>query len=109
MEEPVSAFADDALGRHDAVGLVGAIQRREVSVVEVVDAAIARTERVADRLGAMACPDYDTARRLARDPHGGYFAGVRSQCLRQSFGRPRTLSPLHADSMPVASKRMIAS
>ena len=36
----VHAFADDALGKLDAVGLVAAIRARRVSIPEVVDAAI---------------------------------------------------------------------
>jgi amidase len=70
------AFTDDALGDRDAVGLVEALHAGEVSVPEVVDAAIARTEAVDQRLGAMAFRAYDEARLLARHPHGGYFAGV---------------------------------
>ena len=42
----VHAFGDDALGDLDAVGLVARIQSREVSIPEVVEAAIARAERV---------------------------------------------------------------
>ncbi|WP_139977702.1 amidase [Nocardioides litoris] len=71
-----SAVADDALGTHDTVGLVEAIQAREVGVVEVVEAAITRVQAVASRLGAMAYTAYDRARVEARDPRGGFFAGV---------------------------------
>ena len=72
----VHAFTDDALDDLDAVGIVEHLQAGKVSVTEVVEAAIARTESVADRLGAVAYRDYDRARREARDPRGGYFAGV---------------------------------
>jgi len=72
----VHAFTDDALGDLDAVGLVEHIQAGKVSVEEVIEAAIDRTERVADELGAVAYRDYDRARREARSPRGGYFAGV---------------------------------
>jgi amidase len=72
----VHAFGDDALGDLDAVGLVSRIQAREVAVTEVVAAAIARAERVAPLLGAVAHPAYDEARAQARAPRGGYFAGV---------------------------------
>jgi len=72
----VHAFTDDALGDLDAVGLVEHIQAGKVSVQEVIEAAIDRTERVADELGAVAYRDYDRARREAGSPRGGYFAGV---------------------------------
>jgi amidase len=72
----VHAFADDALGHHDAVGLVAEIRAGRVSIPEVVDAALARTAAVNDRLNAVAYDDAAGARRRAADPHGGYFAGV---------------------------------
>ncbi|MCH1865217.1 amidase [Nocardioides sp. CFH 31398] len=79
MNDPapvVHAGRDDALGAHDAVGLAGEIAAGRVSVPEVVEAAIARSEDAAARLGGIAHPAYDEARRLARDPAGGFFAGV---------------------------------
>src|SRR6476646_7283045 len=72
----VHAFADDALGDLDAVGLVARIQDREVSVGEVVDAAVTRVERVDPHLGAVAHAAFEEAREAARDPRGGFFAGV---------------------------------
>ncbi|WP_232680641.1 amidase [Nocardioides sp. R-C-SC26] len=72
----VTARRDDALGEHDAVGLVEAIQAGEVAIPEVVEAAISRVEEVDPALGAMAYRAFDGARREARTPRGGYFAGV---------------------------------
>jgi amidase len=72
----VHAFADDALGAHDAVGLVEALHSRAVSVREVVEAAIARVERVDPDLNAVAFTAFDRARSEARSPRGGFFAGV---------------------------------
>ena len=72
----VHAFSDDALGDLDAVGLASALQARRVSVPEVVEAAIARTEAVDGALGAVAYAAYDEARAQARQPRGGFFAGV---------------------------------
>ncbi len=72
----VHAFGDDALGDLDAVGLVEALHAGEVSVREVVDAAIARVQQVNPQLNGMAFTAYDRARAEARDPRGGYFAGV---------------------------------
>lgn len=72
----VHAFGDDALGDLDAVGLVEALHAGRVSVREAVDAAIARTEAVDPALGAVAYVAFDRARAEARDPRGGFFAGV---------------------------------
>ena len=52
----VHAFGDDALGDLDAVGLVSRDPGRGSRVPEVVEAAIARVERVDPRLGAVAQP-----------------------------------------------------
>lgn len=72
----IHAFRDDALGELDAVGVVEALRAGRVSAPEVVEAAIARTELVAGPLGAMAHRAYERARTQARDPRGGFFAGV---------------------------------
>ena len=72
----VHAFTDDALGHHDAVGLTEELPRARCRIPEVVEAAIARTEAVNDRLNAVAYADFDGARERAADPHGGFFAGV---------------------------------
>ncbi|AGB22703.1 amidase, Asp-tRNAAsn/Glu-tRNAGln amidotransferase A subunit [Mycobacterium sp. JS623] len=74
------AFGDDALGDHDAVGLVEKLGAGEVSPRELVEAAIARTEVVNPRLNGLAFEAYDRARARAdaRRPYGGYFDGVPS-------------------------------
>ncbi|WP_121253371.1 amidase [Nocardioides ferulae] len=72
----VHAFADDALGDLDAVGLVEALHAGRVSIPEVVEAAIARAERVDPQLNAIAYRCFDHARVEARAPRDGYFAGV---------------------------------
>ncbi len=74
----VHAFTDDALGALDAVGLVEALHAGKVGVPEVVDAAIARVEQVNPDLNAMAHTCFGRARREARVPRAGYFAGVPS-------------------------------
>lgn len=77
MTTRVHAFsADDALGHLDAVGIAEALVAGTVSIPEVVDAAIARTEAVDGRLNAVAYADFDRARERAADPRGGFFAGV---------------------------------
>jgi amidase len=55
---------------------VAALHSGAVSVREVVEAAIARTERVNPQLNALAFRAFDRARSEARDPRGGFFAGV---------------------------------
>ncbi|HEY3527753.1 MAG TPA: amidase [Nocardioides sp.] len=72
----VHAYGDDALGDHDAVGLAEALGGRRVSISEVVEAAIARSERVAPRLNALATERFGQARAEAADPPGGFFAGI---------------------------------
>jgi amidase len=72
----VHAFTDDALGDHDAVGLVEELRAGRVSRAELVDAAIARTEKLEDVLDGLACDDFERARRRASGEGAGFFAGV---------------------------------
>ncbi|SEC36122.1 amidase [Nocardioides exalbidus] len=72
----VHAFTDDALADLDATGVVEALRAGRVSVGEVVDAAIARTQQVDGALGAVAHAAFDRARDEARRPRAGYFSGV---------------------------------
>jgi amidase len=72
----VHAYADDALGDLDAVGLAEAIRTGRRSIAEVVDAAIARTEHVSTELNALAVECFDRARAASTSPRGGFFAGV---------------------------------
>ena len=72
----VHAYTDDALGHLDAVGTVAALAAGEVSAVEVVQAAIARTEAVDAELGAVAWRAWERARAEAAAPRGGFFSGV---------------------------------
>lgn len=76
----ISAFGDDALGDHDAVGLVDALRDGEVSAAELIEAAIARTEAVNPTLNGLAYEAFDRARERANAPrpYGGYFDGVPS-------------------------------
>ena len=72
----IHAFGDDALGTYDAVGLVESLHAGQVSIPEVVEAAIARAELVQPELNGIAFEAFDRARAEARDPRPGYFAGV---------------------------------
>ena len=73
----VHAFGDDALGDFDAVGLVDALKSGRVGRVEVVEAAIARTQAVNSALNGLAYQAFDRARDEASRPsNGGFFSGV---------------------------------
>src|ERR1043165_2103684 len=75
MGKMISAFTDDALGRLDATGVAEAIAKKELSVQEVTEAAIARAEKVNPELGAIVIKTYEEARhpKLAQ---GGLLYGV---------------------------------
>ena len=74
----IHGFRDDALGDLDAVALVEELASGHVSVPELVDAAIARTEAVNPTLNGLAYEAFDRARARANAPrpYGGYFNGV---------------------------------
>jgi amidase len=74
----VSAFDDDALGDLDATALAEAIRSGAVSRGDVVDAAIARTEKVNPDLNGLAYEAFDRARARAAagTRYGGFFDGV---------------------------------
>lgn len=72
----VHAFGDDALGDHDTLGLLEELRTGRVSRAEVVEAAIARSERVGKELGAIAYDDREGARAESWRKGTGYFAGV---------------------------------
>jgi amidase len=78
----VHAFGDDALGDFDAIGLVDAIKSGRVGRVEVVEAAIARTEAVNAAVNGLAYQTFDRARAVAAEaakssvPGTGFFSGV---------------------------------
>lgn len=74
----ISAFADDALGDLDATGLVDALAAGHVSRAEVIEAAIARTQKINPDVNGLAYEAFDRARTRASGAHpfGGYFDGV---------------------------------
>ncbi|MCG7610060.1 MULTISPECIES: amidase [Mycobacterium] len=73
-----SAFGDDALGEHDAVGLVEELRAGRVSAADLIEAAIARVEAVNPTLNGLAFEAFDRAhaRGAAPSSYGGYFDGV---------------------------------
>ncbi len=76
MLETVHAFCDDILGDHDAVALARMVRERKVSPAELVQAAIARAERVEPTLAAIAYAGFEEAVAEAKGPLEGTFAGV---------------------------------
>ena len=72
----VHAFSDDALGDHDAVGLVEEIRAGRVSRREVVQAAVERTRALDEQLDAVASDRFEQAVAESGEAHAGYFAGV---------------------------------
>lgn len=79
----VHAFTDDALGTDDATALAQRVRQRQISALELTEAAISRAEAVDAQIGGLATADYDRARELARrldrqdpDARPGFFSGV---------------------------------
>ena len=72
-----AAMPRDDFALLDAVAQAELVRRREVAPIELVDAAIARIERLNPGLNAVVTPLYDEARRTAsgRLP-AGPFSGV---------------------------------
>lgn len=73
----MQVFTDDALGDLDATGVADAIRHGTISAGEAVDAAIARAERLATQIDAVAFRDFEAARNRAGSVSpDGRFAGV---------------------------------
>lgn len=73
MGKRVSAFSNDALGKLDAVGVAERIAKKEVSVEEVTQAAIARAEKVNGELNAIVIKTYDDAKHPAGNTQGAFY------------------------------------
>jgi amidase len=71
-------MAREELWRLDATAQAALVRARDVTPLELVDAAIARIELLNPQINAVITPLYDTARQQARDGDfgGGPFAGV---------------------------------
>src|SRR5262252_2239106 len=80
-----ATMADDSLIRLSASAAVDLLKRRQVSALELIDAALARIAAVNPRINAMVtlCPERarDQARRLmkAAPPDGGAPGGGRAR------------------------------
>ena len=98
-------FGDDALGDHDGVELARMVREREVSAVELIDAAIARAQ-AAGPLGAIVLESFERARaeatRTSTDTSGA-FTGVPTFIKDQIdvVGQPtRYGSEAHTNARP---------
>jgi amidase len=76
MGKTINAFSNDALGNMDAVATAEAIAKKEVTVQEVTEAAIARAEKANSDLNAIAIKMYDDARKYDALAKGGALYGV---------------------------------
>jgi amidase len=65
-----------AYDSHDALGLAGLVKKREVSAAELLEEAIARTERLDPLLNAVVIRMYEDARARAKTTLEGPLAGV---------------------------------
>jgi amidase/6-aminohexanoate-cyclic-dimer hydrolase len=64
-------------GNHDAVGLAALVRRKDVSATELLDEAIARTEKIDPKINAVVVRHDDHARQqIARGLPEGPFTGV---------------------------------
>src|SRR5690349_15085140 len=67
----------DNLGNLDATAQAELVRKKEVTPLELVDAAIARIEKINSKLNAVITPLYDKARAQARgEIPAGPFRGV---------------------------------
>jgi amidase/6-aminohexanoate-cyclic-dimer hydrolase len=71
-----AAEPDDWLGGHDALGLAERVRRREVSPAELLDAALARVDRVDAKTHAIVLRHDELARAQLAAGVSGPFAGV---------------------------------
>ena len=76
MGKRIHAFTDDALGNLDATGVAEAIAKKEISVEESIEAAIARSEQVNPALNAIVMKLYTDARKYDSPNKEGVFYGV---------------------------------
>ncbi|HEX3781185.1 MAG TPA: amidase [Pseudonocardiaceae bacterium] len=72
----VHAFGDDALAEHDALGIAELIRAKALSRREVIEAAIARAEKVQPDLDAIRVADFERALEATARPAAGPFSGV---------------------------------
>ena len=71
------AFTNDILGQLDGVGIAELIRKKEVTALEVTEAAIARSQKMDPSIHAISENDYQRALTIAKAAsQKGFFAGV---------------------------------
>lgn len=71
-----TAPVEDVIGSLDAVGLSARIRTGDISAAEVLEAAIARAQRLEPRLNALVTETYDLARTQRPSASGAPFTGI---------------------------------
>lgn len=71
-----NSFFDDALGKHDAVALLGLLDRRVISVGELTEAAITRAEKADVHINGIAAKGYELARQRENILPDGLLKGI---------------------------------
>lgn len=108
-----AASAAPDLARLDALAQAESIRKREVSPLELVDAAMRRIDQVNPKLNAVVTAMFDRARKAAKKPlPAGPFAGVPSlvkdvndyKDVRATFG-----SRLFADNISKKTEPLLAA
>jgi len=84
-------MADDSLAQLDATAQAELVRKRAASPRELVDAAIARVERLDPQIGSVIHRAFDEARKAAADPPDGPFRGVPT--LMKDIGGPEAGRP----------------
>jgi amidase len=105
-----AASGSGELWRLDATAQAALVRRREVSPDELIDAALARIERLNPRINAVIALFPDVARRQARDPRtrDAPFAGVPmllKDGVQELAGTPYTLATPLLRDLGYRSKR----
>ncbi len=70
------SFTDDILGHHDAIELANLIQTKQITSEEVVNATIARAQKVNPTINAIVFENYVQALKNAVQPSNGFFSGI---------------------------------
>lgn len=73
MGNVISTFTNDVLGNMDATAIAQSIAKKEISVQEVTEAAIARAEKANPALNAIVLRMYDDARKFGGVAKGGLY------------------------------------
>jgi len=101
----VSTFSDDALGTEDGVGLAQRLRQKEVTQVELFDAAIARLAKVQNILNPITNTCFDSAREIAKSQgQFGVFGGIPS-FLKDNTDLGELPTGYGSDAVPVVKAK----